>query len=162
MRGFLYLLLIVLACALVFFLWRIFKRREENQVVIDSKAVPNTPDLTEDEIRADDFPVDRWLVLAKELIGKGSLRLAIRAFYLATLARLAEYEVITIASFKSNRDYEQELRRRAHEHRELQNVFSSIVKLFDRVWYGMYDVTQKDLNLCAANQERIMALAKKS
>ena len=42
-----------------------------------------------------------------------------RALYLATLAHLADREMITIESYKSNREYEDELKRRAHEHGEL-------------------------------------------
>jgi hypothetical protein len=115
------------------------------------------PDLTNDQTKADELPTNRWLILAKELMEKGDLRLALRAFYLATLAHLSDHGLLTIEGFKSNREYENELRRRAHEHQNLVSLFSANVKLFDRSWYGLYDVTQEILKSFINNQERIMA-----
>jgi len=89
---------------------------------------------------------------------KGSLQLSFRAFYFATLAHLAKYELITIAKHKSNRDYERELRRRGHEKKGLPAGFAGNVQVFDRTWYGLHEVTLEDLELFAANQERIMTL----
>jgi len=89
------------------------------------------------------------------------LRLVLRALYLASLAHLAEHEIIIIAKYKSNRDYELELQRRAHDQVDLQAVFSHNVAMFDRAWYGMYEVTQEEMKHFTANQERIMACGEK-
>jgi hypothetical protein len=66
---------------------------------------------------------------------------------------------LKLARFKSNLDYETELKRRAYEKKEILAAFSQIVSFFDRVWYGMHKITMPDLNSFAATQERIMALA---
>ena len=63
------------------------------------------------------LPANRWLDLAKELMAKGSLRLAMRALYLATLSYFAERELVTVEIYKSNRDYERELQRRLADQR---------------------------------------------
>ena len=81
-----------------------------------------------------------------------------RALYLATLAYLSEKELIIIELYKSNRDYEHELYRRAHEKKDLLTAFSKTVMIFDRVWYGMYNITQGDVDGYITDQERIMAL----
>ncbi|MGD8761923.1 MAG: hypothetical protein PVG87_06415, partial [Desulfobacteraceae bacterium] len=113
------------------------------------------------DIKADDLPVHRWLTLAGEMIEAGDLRLAMRALYLATLAHLAENEMISIEIYKSNREYEQELRRRAHEKKEMLTVFSKSLTIFEQVWYGMYQITRSEFDKFAANQKRILAVAQK-
>ncbi|QTA88669.1 hypothetical protein [Desulfonema magnum] len=148
-------LLVLLTCILAIFFWLTRRKRKKTEVKTVSKAIPSAPDLTDDEIRADDLPADRWLLMAKELLEKGELRMAVRAFYLATLAHLAEHEMITIAKYKSNRDYQQELYRRAHEKQALLSLFLTCVQVFDKVWYGMYEVNQKDVSLFAENYEKL-------
>jgi len=83
---------------------------------------------------AEQLPEDGWTKLARELLERGELRLALRAFYLASLARLAERNLISLAKFKSNRDYEQELRRRGHSFPDMLALFSENVGVFDRIW----------------------------
>jgi hypothetical protein len=78
-----------------------------------------------------------------------------RAFYLASLAHLAQRNLLQIARFKSNRDYERELRRRGHSFPSLLTVFGDNVSVFERIWYGMYDVNRELVNEFAANVERM-------
>jgi hypothetical protein len=122
-------------------------------------AVESTPDLEDENTTADDLPANHWLDLARQLADKGSLRLAFRAFYLATLADLAGHELITIEKFKSNRDYEMELHRRAHQKEGLLPAFSDGREIFERVWYGMYQIGRSDLDHFAALQEKVMTIA---
>ncbi|MBW1796935.1 MAG: hypothetical protein JRJ21_00735 [Deltaproteobacteria bacterium] len=156
-RGLLWVLLVVLVSFLGVFLWRTLKRRKERQSATTGEAIPAVPDLTDDHIKADELPADQWMVMAKELMDRGEFRLALRALYLSTLAHLAENEIITIAKYKSNRDYKQELGRRGHEREDLLAVFSENVTVFDRSWYGMHKVTRNDLEHFSENQERIMS-----
>ncbi|MFC1857273.1 DUF4129 domain-containing protein [Thermodesulfobacteriota bacterium] len=155
-RPIFFVLFILLIIVLVFFCWRNWRRSRKLQDSNLGEAIPSRPDLSSDFIKADDYPVDRWLGLAKELAEKGFLREALRALYLATLSLLAEREMITIAKYKTNKDYEGELRRRATEP-ELLTFFSTHVTVFDRVWYGMQAVTLEELNRFAANHERMTA-----
>lgn len=153
-----WVLLATLIVVLAIFFWRTWQRRRIRPIAAAEESTPSSiPDLTDDQIKADELPADRWLTLAREFIEKGDFRLALRALFLATLAHLATQEVITIAKHKSNRDYERELRRRAHQHPGLPDLFSGIVRVFERSWYGSHDLTGEDLKLFGADQERIMA-----
>ena len=154
-------LLIGLLGALIYILWRSWVRRQAAHTEIAAVAVESTPDLEDEDTTADDLPANRWLVLARQLTEKGSLRLAIRAFYLASLADLAEHELITIEKFKSNRDYEMELHRRAHQKKGLLPAFSKSREIFERVWYGMYKISRPDLDNFEAIQKKVMTLAQR-
>lgn len=149
-----FVLLALIASALVILFFRMWKRREKKQIVV-AQAIPSMPDLKDENISANQLPEDGWLQLARELMERGELRFALRALYLAGLAHLAAREFLNIAKFKSNREYEQELRRRARALPELQAAFGQNVTTFDRVWYGMHDVTHEVLQSVQANLERI-------
>ncbi len=152
-------LLLLAVIALVFFLYRFWQRRQSTPLEIASEAVPSVPDIADEGVQADELPSNRWLNMARELLNKGSFRLATRALYLTVLAYLAELDLLKIEIYKSNRDYERELRRRAHENTELLMDFTHMVELFDWAWYGMHDVSRSDVENYAAIQERIMAIA---
>jgi len=154
-------LLIGLLGALGYILWRSWMRRQAARTAIAAAAVESTPDLEDEDTTADDLPTNRWLDLARQLAEKGSLRLAIRAFYLASLAGLAEHELITIEKFKSNQDYEMELHRRAHQKEGLLPAFSKSREIFERVWYGMYNISRPDLDNFAAIQKKVMTIAQR-
>ena len=153
----LFLLLFLAVLSFVFF--RIWRRHSTGTIEAAVAGVAPRPDLNDEGTKADDLPANRWLVLAEEFTAKGDLRLAMRALYLATLAYLAEHQMITIEIYKSNREYEQELRRRAHEREELLVTFSKSLNLFERVWYGMYPIPRADFNDFVTNQKRILTFA---
>ncbi len=94
------------------------------------------PDLQDETTHAAQMPADGWLALAKEQIEKGDWRLALRALYLATLARHAADGHLTLAKHKTNLDYERELRRRTLLSPELATQFSEKRLDFESVWYG--------------------------
>ncbi|MEP6662722.1 MAG: DUF4129 domain-containing protein [Verrucomicrobiota bacterium] len=152
-----YLLLVVIASALALLFLRMWKRRQRESRVVLATAIPAQPDLTDENIAANQLPEDEWLRLARECMAKGELRLALRAFYLAGLAHLGGRELIRIAKFKSNREYENELRRRARAFPDLQSAFGQNVFLFDCVWYGRHAVTVESLQQFQSNLERIRA-----
>lgn len=152
-------LLIGLFVALAYILWRTWSRRRIGKGEIIAAPVESVPDLEDEDTTADDLPVNRWLDLAGEFAGKGKLRLALRAFYLATLAGLAEHGLITIEKFKSNREYEIELCRRAHQKEKLLTDFTTSRQVFERVWYGLYTIKQPQLDDFAALQKRMITLA---
>src|SRR6185295_19083589 len=134
--------------------WRMWKQRGLGAATV-AEPISTVPDLGDESVVADQLPVDGWLARARELMSKGDLRLALRALYLASLAHLGQREMIRIAKFKSNREYEIELRRRAHAHPQLLDAFARNVSVFERVWYGMYDVSDEMVNEFNANFERI-------
>jgi hypothetical protein len=152
------LLFLFLAIMTVIFI-RIWQRRRIRPVETVSRSVTPAPDLTDEKVSADELSSNRWLAIAGELTEKGELRLAMRALYLATLAHLADNEMITIESYKSNRDYERELKRRAHEHTELITIFSTNLNFFERAWYGMDRIARSEFDRYSRNQQRIFTFA---
>jgi len=160
-RVMLILLVIFLLGILAFVGVRIWRRRQTKPVAAVHTVSAPTPDLADESIKADDLSTHRWLALAAELTEKGELRLAMRALYLATLAHLAENDMLTIEVYKSNREYEIELMRRAHEHKDILQIFSKSLNFFERVWYGMYRIARPDFDAFTAEHKRILAFAAK-
>lgn len=155
LRALTFLLLVALACLIGVLLFRFWQRRyrPSEDLSTASRAVP--PDLTDENVAADQMPEDEWVKLGRELLQRGELRLAIRAFYLASLAHLANQNLITIARFKSNRDYQLELARRAHALPQIAEVFAENVSIFDRIWYGLHEVNAGIVSEFEGNLQRI-------
>jgi hypothetical protein len=158
-RGLLIVLLVLAVGVSIYLFWRIWRRRRINPPPVVSEAVSVVPDLTDDGLKADELPADRWLAMAKELWAQGSVRLAIRALYLATLAHLGEHNLINIEAYKSNLDYKNELQRRAHGNPELLTAFSTVVMLLERVWFGRHKISQQEVDAFTKNQKWIMTFA---
>lgn len=155
LRWFAYALVVFAAAALALLIVRLWRQGWHRLETVRAEVVPARPDLNEESVTAAHLPEDEWLKLAGELLNQGDLRLALRAFYLATLAHLAKREIVSIARFKSNHDYENEVNRRARGSPELRAAFSANVSSFDRAWYGLYDVTADALAQFRSNFERI-------
>ncbi len=155
LRWFAYALLAFAAAALALLVVRLWRQGWRRSQVIRAEVVAARPDLNDENVTAAHLPEDEWLKLAGELLTRGDLRLALRAFYLATLAHLAAREIVSIARFKSNHDYETEVNRRARGRSELRAAFSANVSAFDRAWYGLYEVTADALAQFQSNFERI-------
>jgi hypothetical protein len=156
-------IIIPLACivAVVAFLaWRAWKKRRPHLLATEVVAQP-TVDITHEDVDARALPEDGWLTLARELMKQGDMRLALRALYLATLASLARQDLITIAKYKSDREYELELRRHSHVQPHLVGVFAENRALFERAWYGLHEVTPGIMENFSRNQERISADAQR-
>lgn len=154
------MVLVVLVAAAIFLGVRLYlKRRSRPRTEVGGRAASATVDLTDEKVSAAELPADRWLGLAREMIEKGDLRLAMRAFYLATLARLGDLELLSIEFFKSNLDYKRELDRRVHEKVDLRGAFIRSIHLFERTWYGLKAIDRSDLDEFAALQEKIIRYA---
>jgi hypothetical protein len=153
----LYGLIAAALAALVIFLMRVWRNRRRRAAAVASEPIQPVPDVADENVRADQLPEDGWTKLARELLERGEFRLAMRAFYLASLAHLAARNLISIARFKSNYDYERELRRRAHAFPNLLAVFDDNLSIFERIWYGMHEVNGERVRQFAANVERLKA-----
>jgi hypothetical protein len=160
-RGALIALLLLLTAFLIITTIRIWQRRRKTARDHVKASFALVPDPADEGIKADDFPADRWLALAAELSSSGELRLAMRALYLATLAHLAKQDMITIEIYKSNREYERELHRRASGNEEMLAIFSKCLNIFEAVWYGMQGITTAAFDQFAENQKRILAIGGK-
>jgi Domain of unknown function (DUF4129) len=157
MRILFFVLIAAAASTLAVLVFRMWKRGQASLAETASEAILPTPDIANENVGADQLPEDGWLKLARELFGRGELRLALRAFYFASLSHLAERNLITIAKFKSNHDYERELGRRGHALPEVVNTFTQNVSTFDRVWYGLHDVDPEVVDRFASNVQKIKA-----
>jgi hypothetical protein len=95
--------------------------------------------LDDENVSAADLPEDGWIKLAGDCAARGEYRFALRALFLANLSYLGRRELVTLAPFKSNRDYYRELRRRARNE-AVPAQFSQNVLAFERGWYGSHAV----------------------
>jgi hypothetical protein len=146
-------------CVLAIFIIRAWRKRTLNSEAVTAEAIQPAPDLSDENVAADQLPEDGWTKLGRELLERGEFRLAMRAFYLSSLAHLAQRNLISIARFKSNRDYENELRRRAHAIPTLLPVFGENLSAFERIWYGMHEVNRDLVQQFASNVDRIKTAA---
>ena len=151
----LYGLAIAAACVLIYLIFRAVQNRDRGVPVVAAVPIRPAPDIASEDVGAEQLPEDGWVTLARELLARGEFRLAVRAFYLSSLAHLAERNLITLARFKSNRDYERELQRRGHSFPELLGLFGDNVSVFDGIWYGMHEVNADLVTQFAARVERI-------
>lgn len=132
--------LTVLLCICGVMLCRRFRNRRRVAVPSPVSVSVSEPDIRDEDVTPGELSGDRWRRLAGELLAAGESRLAIRALYFASIAHLAEAGLLSVDKAKSDRDYERELRRRAHSRIPLLEAFSANVSLFQRVWYGRHAV----------------------
>jgi hypothetical protein len=148
---------VLLAAAAIWLLVLILRQRRARSGAVLAQAMAARPDLTQDDVSAELLPEDGWVQMARELMDRGELRLALRASYLAGLAHLGHRELLHLARHKSNRDYDRELRRRARAQPDLVASFDDSLRAFERSWYGEHEVTRETLRDFVRNLERIRA-----
>lgn len=153
----LYVLVLAVGIAIFLLIYRVWRNKYRRPAVIKSEAIQPAPDVADENVSAEQLPEDGWTKLARELLERGELRLALRAFYLASLAHLAGRNLISLARFKSNRDYERELQRRGHSFPNLLSLFGENILVFDRTWYGMHDASRDLVQQFASNVDKIRA-----
>lgn len=155
MRAILY---VAVAMVVVLLSWALFRYwRAPKKKTIVAEPVTPLPDLNRDDVHADELPEDGWMQMARDLMNRGELRLALRAAYLAGLAHLGQQQFVHIARHKSNLDYRRELRRRARTQAELLAAFDKNLLAFERAWYGDHGVTLPMFEEFTQNLERIRA-----
>ena len=159
LRLLVYGLIALVAGTLALLVWRGRSRRRTGTLA--GQAAPPAgavamPDLTDETVLASQLPEDEWLRLAQDLLGRGERRLALRAYYLSTLAALGTRGLLAVARHKSNRDYLQELRRRARDRAEVPEAFARNVGRFERVWYGSHGADDALLADFQADRELVL------
>jgi hypothetical protein len=133
--------LIVLTLAVVLFV----RMRKPQRAGKGVSSPPAVPDLESDTVSAADLPESEWWALANEKLNTGEIRLALRAYFLALLAALADRELINLKRSRSNSDYEIQLRRRQQAGSSLVQRFVVCRLTFERAWYGDYPVSLTDV-----------------
>ncbi len=144
---FLLIALCILIAAGVFFAFMRSRRLKTAQIVEATAVPPPAPDITREDVQADEQPETMWLELAGQYRRNGDFRLALRALYLSCLAALASAKLISIARGKSNLDYVREYTRRAKRlSGDLPPALRTNVRLFEQSWYGEHPVTGQILD----------------
>ena len=143
LRWMIYGLLVLIGIGIAIYLWRIRASRTKAQSA-DGPGAAAPVDLSDGNVAASDLPEDEWLRLARECIARQEYRLALRALFLANLSLLSRAGLLTIAAAKTNREYREELRRRAHSE-EVLSAFRENVTQFERAWYGRHGVSEEDV-----------------
>jgi hypothetical protein len=77
---------------------------------------------------------------AEALARRGDLRGAIRKGYIALLVELGDRKLISLAQYKTNRDY----LRSVSTHPQLHSRVKNLTDSFERHWYGYAQVTPTD------------------
>jgi hypothetical protein len=149
-------LIVALLAVLVYRTWK--SSRIETPVIAEADAAPEI-NLESANIVASQLPENEWLRLAREKMEAGEMRLALRAFFLATLAHLGEKRLIAITKSKSNGDYVRELGWRARDRTALSANFTEQVRTFDSVWYGWHEVDAGTVSRFEQTHEQILSHA---
>lgn len=148
----------VASSVLAIMLYRAWRRR--GQVLNAQAATPVAmaqPDPLAESTTADQLPMDRWMAMAHDLIAKGQFRAAMRAMFFACLAHLAREGGITLAKYKSNREYQRELHRRARDFASLTGLFEENIRMLECVWYGNTAPTDQSVDTFSNNAGQILA-----
>lgn len=111
-------------------------RAERRKAIEASPVAPTRPDIADEASHAGQLRAEEWLDIAREQLALGEWRLAWRALYLATLARLAADGLVSLVKSKTNLDYEREVRRRALGRTDVTEMFSARRTAYEDVWYG--------------------------
>jgi Domain of unknown function (DUF4129) len=103
------------------------RKSREPRIVLGEKL---EPDATATDLLAE----------AETLARRGDLRAAIRKAYIALLVELGDRKLISLAHYKTNRDYLNSLRAEPQLHSRMTGLTNS----FERHWYGFADATSND------------------
>jgi hypothetical protein len=159
LRALLYSLLAAVVLLLGWLLWQTLRSRRKVRAANAAVLAAPVVALTDADLEADQQPLDQWLQLARDSMARQELRQALRAFYLAGLAYLAERSLISIQRGKSNHDYARELGRKARATPEVVTVFVQNMGVFERSWYGMHAVDLGTLEQFESNLAKMRACA---
>jgi len=124
----------VLAFVLKLFLPRLLRsKRPKKKVKAKARIVLG------ERLEPDQSALD-LLSEAEALARRGELRAAIRKAYIALLVELGERKIISLAQYKTNRDYLRAVR-------EVEPLYGNVKQLtdsFERHWYGLAQATEND------------------
>jgi len=135
------IMIIIIGVALLmilYVLWLLFKRfkrpvntkarkKREPRIVLGERL---QPEQTSTDLLAE----------AEALARSGDLRAAIRKGYIALLVELGDRDLISLAQYKTNRDYLRSVSNVPQLHSPLKRLTES----FERHWYGFAQVTPND------------------
>ena len=130
---------IVLALAVLAYLVRMFLPRLLRNKGSSKKTKTTARIVLGEKLEPNQSATD-LLSEAEALARRGELRAAIRKAYIALLVELDERKVISLAQYKTNRDYLRAVR-------EIQPLYGDVKQLtdsFEQHWYGLAHATETD------------------
>lgn len=122
-----------------------------------SKYIKNTQQFVEETshqglLQADDPRNSKELIIkAKEYEQKGDFRMAVRYYYVAFIIELEEQEILSYQPYFTNWEYQRKLLSMGYSQEEIYHLTA----YFDKVWYGMYPVTNVEYQHYTLNYEKI-------
>jgi hypothetical protein len=130
--------IVIALAAIGYVLWmfapRFFKRRRAKKSEKQKPRIVLGERLEPDQSAAD------LLAEAESLARSGDLRGAIRRGYIALLVELADRKLISLAQYKTNRDYLRSVRAVASLYRNME----SLTHNFELHWYGLVPAEEHD------------------
>jgi len=124
----------VLVYVLTLFLPRLFKNRQPKKKRKEKARI-----VLGETLAADQSALD-LLAEAEALARRGELRAAIRRAYIALLVELGDRKILSLAQYKTNRDYLRAMR-------EIEPLYHNVKLLtdsFERHWYGLAQADETD------------------
>ena len=132
-------LVVLVAAVVIFYVGRILffrfkpKRRQRAPKKREARIVLG------ERLEPEDTAVD-LLTEAEALARSGDVRSAIRKAYIALLVELGDRKLITLAQYKTNRDYLNAVRPLPPLHQTMRGLTDS----FERHWYGFAEANEND------------------
>lgn len=130
---------IVIALAVLAFVLKLFLPRMLHARRTKKKVKTRARIVLGETIEPDQSATD-LLSEAEILARRGELRAAIRKGYIALLVELGERKILSLAQYKTNRDYLRAVR-------EIEPLYGNVKQLtdsFERHWYGFAHATETD------------------
>ena len=129
------LALVIVTLVLTLAIKRVFRggRRPKRKTKAKARIVLG------EQLEPDQSAVD-LLSEAEALARRGELRAAIRRAYIALLVELGDRKIISLAQYKTNRDYLRAVR-------EIEPLYGNVKQLtdsFELHWYGLAQATETD------------------
>ena len=94
-----------------------------------------------------------FYAMVEESVLKNDYRSAIRYYYLLSLKRLSNKEIIEWDSEKTNYDYYQEIK-----NTEVQKQFQYISYLYDYCWYGEFNIERQEFDASEKAFKKLFSL----
>ena len=130
---------IILALGVIAFVLKLFLPRMLSGRRPKRKSKAKARIVLGERLEPDQSALD-LLTEAEALARRGELRAAIRRAYIALLVELGDRKIISLAQYKTNRDYLRAMR-------EVEPLYGNVKQLtdsFERHWYGLAQATETD------------------
>ncbi|HKR12532.1 MAG TPA: DUF4129 domain-containing protein [Pyrinomonadaceae bacterium] len=132
--------IVLIALVIIAYVVRLLlKRVKFSRKTKDRKKAKEPRIVLGERLKPEDTATD-LLAEAEALARRGDLRAAIRKGYIALLIELGDRNLISLAQYKTNRDYLRSVRNRPQLHSRLVGLTDS----FERHWYGYAQTTPND------------------